>query len=236
MAVVGSAAPAAVVERLGACIVLEDADPPDALAVAAATALWAPGPAVAAEAMGRWPQARTVVAPPTVDPAVFAPFPARRRSPEVQLRVVCTAPAGWRAGTEELLLALAGLRRAGVSVRAELAAGRGPDDEAARFACHDLGLDGVVTFRRLDRLAATVSMLWHADVLVLPAVVPGGWPQVAEAARCGVPIVATDHTVWSVAEQLEEGRPAGLRVVASRRPDELVDALARLAAPAPVWR
>ncbi|MEZ5263440.1 MAG: hypothetical protein R2755_17130 [Acidimicrobiales bacterium] len=119
-----------------------------------------------------------------MDPAVFGLFPDRWRSPEVQLRVACTAPAGWRAGTEGLPLALAELAPKGRVTTGRAGRRPGPDDEAARFA--RLPRSGP---RRRGHVppprpfgGVRVVMLWHADVVVLPAVVPGGWPQVAEAA------------------------------------------------------
>jgi len=134
---------------------------------------------------------RIEVAPPGVDPERFA----STEPPESHL-VVSVGRLVWEKGHQDLLRALAWLRRRGHAPRA-LIVGTGPEEPRLRAHAHDLGLDGSVEWRGglpHDELPAVFR---QASCFVLASLPTMWWEEqfgmvLAEAASAGVPIVASD--------------------------------------------
>jgi glycosyltransferase involved in cell wall biosynthesis len=81
--------------------------------------------------------------------------------------------------------------------------GDGPESDALRRQCHQLGLDDRVEFRPLPWELRASDLMWAYDALVLPSRLEGFPVTIAEAMLAGLPVIATD--VGSVAEAVLPG-------------------------------
>jgi glycosyltransferase involved in cell wall biosynthesis len=135
------------------------------------------------------PEERIEVAPPGVDQELFAPG-----EPPAEHLVLSVGRLVWEKGHQDLLRALAWLRRAGLRPRA-LIVGTGPEEARLRAHARDLGVEvewrGGLPHEELPALFARASCFVLAS---LPTI---WWEEqfgmvLAEAASAGVPIVASD--------------------------------------------
>ncbi|HSH59751.1 MAG TPA: glycosyltransferase [Acidimicrobiales bacterium] len=131
------------------------------------------------------------IVPDFVDRSFFTPAPEGRRAGPP--RLVCTPPFHWRAGHDELLVALASLVRAGIEVHLDLVAD-GADQQRLFFTVQDLGLGSCVSIHRELTQEEARGLLHGADVFVLPSTEDRIWPEMLEAIAVGLPVVACDVT------------------------------------------
>ncbi|MDP8961083.1 MAG: glycosyltransferase family 4 protein, partial [Actinomycetota bacterium] len=129
------------------------------------------------------------VVPPFVDTSFFTRRPERR--PGDLLRLVCTPSFHWRAGHDELLVAVANLVDAGTPVHLHVVAD-GADQQRLLFTVHDLGLSSSVSVHRDLRREELRGLLQDADVFVLASTEDRLWPEVLEARAVGLPAVVCD--------------------------------------------
>ena len=170
-----------------------------------------------------WPRGRfEVVANPFVSPPSHAES-GRREGHEPVLLYVGRLMI--QKGVFDLLEALSMLRPA-VACRL-VVAGDGPAAAELRSCVARLGLASAVTFCGYLRGDDLERAYRQADVFVLPTHGPEGFPTVIlEAMAAGLPIITT--SLRGAVDRLDEGVNA--LFVASRRPDQLADALRRLLA------
>jgi len=137
-------------------------------------------------------EARIRVAPPGVDLDRFrAPDePATGEGPILSLgRLV------WEKGHQELLRALALLRRKGIDRRA-LIVGAGPEEGRLRRHAAELGIGDAVEIRRFVPYDEVPALLARASCLVLASMPTWYWEEqfgmvLAEATAAGLPIICT---------------------------------------------
>jgi glycosyltransferase involved in cell wall biosynthesis len=132
---------------------------------------------------------RVVVAPPGIDTARFGARPA----PASHL-VLSVGRLVWEKGHQDLLRALAWLRREGHDARA-LFVGAGPEEDRLHAYAHDLGLDDAVEWRRSVPYDEMPDVFARATCFVLASLPTVWWEEqfgmvLAEAAAAGLPIVA----------------------------------------------
>lgn len=136
---------------------------------------------------------RPQVIPLGLDPAVFAPDPARRAP--VDGAPIVVGYAGRLAphkGVAVLLDAVAGQPRLVLRV-----AGAGPDESALRERTVAEGLAGRVTFAGALEASELADFYRGLDVLAVPSLTTPGWVEqfgrvAVEAMACGIPVVASD--------------------------------------------
>jgi len=135
------------------------------------------------------PAERCEVAPPGIDTGRFAALP-----PPASHLVLSVGRLVWEKGHQDLLRALAWLRRRGRDVHA-LVVGAGP--EAARLRAHarDLGVDDLVEWRTDVAYGDMPGVFGEASCFVLASLPTPFWEEqfgmvLAEAAAAGLPIVA----------------------------------------------
>lgn len=102
--------------------------------------------------------------------------------------------------------------------------GDGPETEALRRQCRDLGLDDRVEFRPLPWEVRAADLMWAYDALVLPSRLEGFPVTIAEAMLAGLPVIATD--VGSVREAVVPGETGW--IVPPEDPDALGAAMREL--------
>ncbi len=134
---------------------------------------------------------RIEIAPPGIDTARFRVAPP----PGAHL-VLSVGRLVWEKGHQDLLRALAWLRRDGQEARA-LIVGSGPEEERLRAHARDLGLDDVVEWRRSVPYDEMPDVFAGASCFVLASLATRWWEEqfgmvLAEAAAAGLPIVAAD--------------------------------------------
>ena len=150
--------------------------------------------------------------------------PIRTHGP---LHVVCIARLERYKGIDVLLHASATARLAGVDFRLQLA-GDGSERKALMTLAQTLGLTDVVFLGALAP-SAVATALHAADVMVLPSRGEGLPVAIVEAMANGRPVLAT--RAGGTGELVQDG-VTGL-LVDPERPDQLAEALARLAADRP---
>jgi glycosyltransferase involved in cell wall biosynthesis len=135
------------------------------------------------------PPERIEVTPPGVDHSLFAPS-----EPPAEHLVLSIGRLVWEKGHQDLLRALAWLRRGGQSPRA-LIVGAGPEEQRLREHARDLGVD--VEWRSGAPHHELPAVFARASCFVLASLPTTWWEEqfgmvLAEAAASGVPIVASD--------------------------------------------
>ncbi len=137
------------------------------------------------------PDERIEIAPPGIDTARFgSPEP-----PESHL-VLSVGRLVWEKGHQDLLRALAWLRRGGSDVRA-LIVGAGPEESRLRAHAADLGLGDAVEWRPEVPYAEMPEVFARASCFVLASLPATWWEEqfgmvLAEAAAAGLPILAAE--------------------------------------------
>lgn len=132
---------------------------------------------------------RIEVAPPGIDTTRFRVTPA----PATHL-VLSVGRLVWEKGHQDLLRALAWLRRDGLNARA-LIVGAGPEEERLRAHARDLGLGDAVEWRTSVAYDEMPAVFAQASCFVLASLPTTWWEEqfgmvLAEAAAAGLPIVA----------------------------------------------
>ncbi len=178
------------------------------------------------------PPERIEVAPPGIDTARFA-----ATEPPPSHLVLAVGRLVWEKGHQDVLRALALLRRDGRDVRA-LVVGAGPEEARLRAHARDLGVDGSVEWRRSVAYDEMPAVFAGASCFVLASLPTTFWEEqfgmvLAEAAAAGLPIVAAES--GAIPEVLRgNGRlfPAGDWLALARALDEVVSAPPRRSRPA----
>ena len=136
---------------------------------------------------------RIEIAPPGIDVARFA----GRRSSAAR-EVVSIGRLVWEKGHQDVLRALAALRRGVVDGAAPSLriVGRGPDEARLRQHADELGVGDLVTFS-FAPYAEMPGVLAQARALVLASLPQPAWEEqfgmvIAEAFAAGVPVIASD--------------------------------------------
>lgn len=167
-----------------------------------------------------------------VEPAAYAPDPARRdRGPDDPLRLIAIGTLHEVKGQSHLVEACRLLRERGVVASCGIV-GDGPDRPALARQIADAGLEGSVTLLGQLTETAVIDALHGADVLVAPSVPTRrgkreGIPVVLmEAMAAGLPVVAS--RLSGIPELVEDG-VSGI-LVPPADPSSLATALAELAA------
>jgi glycosyltransferase involved in cell wall biosynthesis len=132
---------------------------------------------------------RCVVAPPGVDGARF-----RTTEPPESHLVLSAGRLVWEKGHQDVLRALAWLRRDGQDVRG-MVVGRGPEERRLREHARELGLEGAVEWRASVACTDMPAVFAAASCFVLASLPTPVWEEqfgmvLAEAAASGLPIVA----------------------------------------------
>ena len=135
------------------------------------------------------PEDRCVVTPPGIDTSRFRATPP----PEAHL-VLAAGRLVWEKGHQDLLRALAWLRREGRDVRA-LVVGAGPEEGRLRAHAAELGIAGLVEWRRAVPYDEMPEVFAQASCFVLASLPTPFWEEqfgmvLAEAAAAGLPIAA----------------------------------------------
>jgi glycosyltransferase involved in cell wall biosynthesis len=135
------------------------------------------------------PPDRCVVAPPGIDPARF-----RVTEPPPAHLVLSAGRLVWEKGHQDVLRALAWLRRDGLDVRA-LIVGAGPAEARLRVHAAELGLEGHVEWRSSVAYDEMPEVFARASCFVLASLPTPVWEEqfgmvLAEAAASGLPVVA----------------------------------------------
>jgi glycosyltransferase involved in cell wall biosynthesis len=134
---------------------------------------------------------RIEVAPPGIDTARF-----RVTAPPAEHLVLSVGRLVWEKGHQDLLRALAWLRRDGVPVRA-LIVGAGPEEARLRAHARDLGLGDAVEWLTSVPYDEMPAVFERASCFVLASLPTVWWEEqfgmvLAEAAAAGLPIVAAE--------------------------------------------
>lgn len=149
-----------------------------------------------------------------------------------ELRLITLAPLTWEAGHDVLLAAVAELAGRGLLLHLDVVVEGGADvDDRERllFTAHDLGVAAMTVLHVAPSAASRQRLLANADVFVLAALHDRPWPALDEAMTHALPVAASD--LASVRDRLSQHLPH--RVAPPRRPRELADAVADLAAGIP---
>ncbi len=135
------------------------------------------------------PSDRIEVTPPGIDTARFAPT-----APPAEHVVASVGRLVWEKGHQDVLRAVAWLRREGRSISA-LVVGAGPERERLVAHARELDLDGAVTWRTSVDYDDMPGVFASASCFVLASLPTPVWEEqfgmvLAEAAAAGLPIVA----------------------------------------------
>jgi glycosyltransferase involved in cell wall biosynthesis len=135
------------------------------------------------------PADRLEVAPPGIDTGRFA-----ITDPPAQHVVLSAGRLVWEKGHQDVLRAVAWLRREGRDVRAAVV-GAGPEEARLRAHARDLALEDVVDWRTSVPYDEMPAVFAAASCFVLASLPTPVWEEqfgmvLAEAAACGLPIVA----------------------------------------------
>jgi glycosyltransferase involved in cell wall biosynthesis len=132
---------------------------------------------------------RIEVSPPGVDTSRFAPG-----EPPAEHLILSVGRLVWEKGHQDLLRAIAELRRRGVAARA-LVVGTGPEESRLRAYAADLGIDGLVEWRGGVAHDRMPEVFGTGSCFVLASLPTTWWEEqfgmvLAEAAAAGLPILA----------------------------------------------
>ena len=135
------------------------------------------------------PAERCEVAPPGIDASRFA-----LTDPPPSHVVLSAGRLVWEKGHQDVLRALAWLRRDGLDVRASIV-GVGPEQGRLRAHAHDLGIEHAVDWRGSVPYDEMPAVFGGATCFVLASLPTRFWEEqfgmvLAEAAASGLPIVA----------------------------------------------
>ena len=136
------------------------------------------------------PADRIEVSPPGVDTSRF-----RATAPPADHLVLSAGRLVWEKGHQDLLRALAWLRRDGIGVRA-LVVGAGPEQERLHGVARELGVGDAVTWRESVPYGEMPAVFAQASCLFLGSLPTMMWEEqfgmvLAEAAAAGLPILAS---------------------------------------------
>ena len=165
---------------------------------------------------------RIEVAPPGVDTSRF-----RETQPPASHLVLSAGRLVWEKGHQDVLRAVAWLRREGRDVRV-LVVGAGPEEATLGAHAHDLGLDDAMEWRAAVPYDEMPGVFERASCFVLASLPTRWWEEqfgmvLAEAAASGLPIVAAES--GAIPEVLRgHGRlfPPGDWHALAQRLDEIV--------------
>jgi glycosyltransferase involved in cell wall biosynthesis len=137
---------------------------------------------------------RISLAEPGIDEAHFAP--RTEPAPEVPPLILSVGRLVWEKGHEDVIRALALLRRGGGPEARLAIVGTGPEEGRLRRYAAELGLDGAVELRGGVPYDAMPDLYARASCLVLASLQRPGWEEqfgmvLAEALAAGVPIAAS---------------------------------------------
>jgi glycosyltransferase involved in cell wall biosynthesis len=135
------------------------------------------------------PAERCHVAPPGIDAERFS-----ATDPPASHLVLSAGRLVWEKGHQDVLRAVAWLRREGRDVAASIV-GAGPEEERLRAHARDLGIERSVAWRRSVPYDEMPSVFAGASCFVLASLPTPFWEEqfgmvLAEAAAAGLPIVA----------------------------------------------
>jgi glycosyltransferase involved in cell wall biosynthesis len=134
---------------------------------------------------------RVEVAPPGIDTSRFAPG-----DPPGEHLVLSAGRLVWEKGHQDVLRALASLRRDGSDVRA-LIVGAGPERQRLQAHARSLGVGDLVEWRESIPYDDMPSVYARASCFVLASLPTAWWEEqfgmvLAEAVAAGVPVVAAE--------------------------------------------
>jgi glycosyltransferase involved in cell wall biosynthesis len=134
---------------------------------------------------------RLEVSPPGIDTARFV-----ETDPPASHVVLSAGRLVWEKGHQDVLRAVAWLRRGGRDVRA-LIVGTGPEEERLHAHARDLGLESAVEWRTSVAYDDMPAVYAQASCFVLASLPTMRWEEqfgmvLAEAAASGLPIVAAE--------------------------------------------
>jgi glycosyltransferase involved in cell wall biosynthesis len=137
------------------------------------------------------PAGRIETSPPGVDTARFAPT-----APPADQLVLSAGRLVWEKGHQDVLRALALLRREGRDLRA-LIVGAGPEEERLQAHARDLGVADLVEWRRHVPYDEMPAVYARASCFVLASLPTRWWEEqfgmvLAEALAAGVPVLAAE--------------------------------------------
>ena len=178
--------------------------------------------------------ARIRVAAPGVDVDRFTPGGGPAPDPPV---ILSAGRLVWEKGHQDVIRALAVLRRDGVRARAVLL-GQGPEGERLARYAHELGVGDAVEVRAFIPYDQMPQVYAQASCLVLASIPIWSWEEqfgmvLAEAIAAGLPIVASSsgaipEVAGPTARYVTPGDWAGLagalrETLAAGRPGEVAD-------------
>jgi glycosyltransferase involved in cell wall biosynthesis len=175
------------------------------------------------EAYRRFLPGRPIVLAPNA--VACGPLPPREAAASPALRLVFIGRLVREKGVQDLLLALAAIKRAGEPPRLTIA-GSGPEEPRLRRMAAELGLDGVVVFAGPVTGAAKSALLRRSDLFVLPSYAEGLPYALLEGMAAGLPVVAT--RVGAIPDVVTDGVHGAF--VPARDPDAIARVLGCLAA------
>lgn len=181
--------------------------------------------AIAREAIGMGADpAKIHIIRPAVEPSLFSP--GKPKTQEGPFSIVMTGSVIWKKGYEYALESLRLLLDRGVDAKLTLI-GKADKRDMQRllYTIFDLELQPNVEIAGSLSPAQVVERLRVADAFLLASVSEGISNAVLEAMSCGIPVVTTN------CPGMEEAVTNGIEgfVVGVRKPDEMADALERLA-------
>lgn len=189
-----------------------------------ATMVHCPSAAVARKVAGIADRIRGIaINPPGVDLAAIAEANPPGRQPPL---IVTAAPLRYNCGLEYLLMALNGLRKAGLAFTGRIV-GDGPLLRFLMTTIADLGLAENVELVRPSTYAEVRDQVRNADIYAVPSVAAGADRCALEAMAVGRPVVTT-NAEGGMAEVVDDGVEGYVTLV--RDTGALADALHSLAA------
>lgn len=174
------------------------------------------------EAYRRFLPGRPIVLAPNA--VACAPLQPREAAASSALRLAFIGRLVREKGVQDLLLALAALKRDAERPRLTIA-GSGPEEARLQRMAADLGLDGAVVFAGPVAGAAKAELLRRSDLFVLPSYAEGLPYALLEGMAAGLPVVVT--RVGAIPDLITEGVHGAF--VPARDPEAIARVLASLA-------